>query len=214
MPFDTNKEQVIREAFRLTKPAAYIGRLELSFREQMRRLLSFLTLLVVLVILMFGAWYLSRTCLPAGILRGYFVRLFSMRAGEFTFWTVFLANLLPFFGVQFMNLFRVRKHAGGLYILPVLWILVGVIYGTNSFVFAAEPLPFSIPILWERTGFTELLAYTLSYEASRDWALWEQQGLGQVRRLGARRWSPQAEDMAYWFAGLLLLVFSVAREVT
>jgi hypothetical protein len=101
-----------------------------------------------------------------------------------------------------------------LYILPVFWILVGVIYGTNSFVFAAEPLPFSISILWERTGFSELLAYTFSYEASRDWALWEQQGLGQVRRLGARRWSPQAEDMAYWFAGLLLLVFSVAREVT
>ena len=29
----------------------------------------------------------------------------------------------------------------------------------------------------------------------------------QVRRLGARRWSPQPEDMAYWFAGLLLLSF-------
>lgn len=179
----------------------------------MGRLLHFLRLVLVLTVLMFGTWYLSRAFLPEGILRGYFAKLFSIRAGELTFWMVFLANLLPFFGIQFMNLFRVGKYAGGLYVLPVLWILVGVIYGTNSFVFAAEQVPFSISILWERTGFTELLAYTFGYEASRDWALWEQRGLWQVHRLGTRRWNLKVEDMAYWFAGLLLLVFSVAREV-
>ncbi len=112
-----------------------------------------------------------------------------------------------------MNLFKVGKTPGGLYVLPVFWILYGLLLGTNSFVFAADPVPFSISVLWTRTGFTELLAYTLGYEASREWALWEQQGLWRVRRLPDKKWNPQAQDLAYWLAGLLLLILAVTREV-
>ncbi len=180
----------------------------------MRRLLSFGRLVLILTLLMFGNWYLSGNLLPEGMLRGYFARLFSVRVGEFTFWTVLLANLFPFLGIQFMNLFRVGKYSGGLFVLPVFWILLGLIYGTHSFVLAVEPVHFSIAVLWERTGFMELLAYTFGYEASRDWTLWEQHGLWQVRRLGSKGWNPRAADMAYWFAGLVLLVFAVAREVS
>jgi hypothetical protein len=181
----------------------------------MKRLVSFLRLVLVLAALMFGAWILSAAFLPGGVLRGYFSQLFSARVGELTFLRVLLANLLlPFLGIQFMNLFRVGKHAGGLYVLPVFWILYGVSLGTNSFVFASEPVPFSISILWERTGFVELLAYAFGYEASREWTLWEQQGLWKAPRMAGRKWNIAVQDIAYWVAGLLLLILSAAREVS
>ncbi|HEX6384335.1 MAG TPA: hypothetical protein VF177_06675 [Anaerolineae bacterium] len=168
----------------------------------------------MLTLLMFATWFLSLTLLPEGVFRPYFSRLFSQRVGEFTFARIFLANfLVPFLGVQFMNLFRVGKHAGGLYVLPIFWIIYGLLLGTNSFVFADEPVPFSISVLWTRTGFSELLAYTAGYEALREWALWEQQGLWRTRRLVDRKWRPQAEDWVYWVAGLLLLLVAAAREV-
>jgi len=179
----------------------------------MQRFLSFLKLVAVLAVAMFGTWYLSATFLPQGLLRPYFSRLFSARVGEFTFGSVFVANLLPFLGLQFMNLFRVGKHPGGLYILPVFWGLVGVLYGTHSFVYATDPVPFSVSVLWTRTAFNELLAYTLSYEASREWAQWEQQGFWRVRRLTDRLWEPTMQDVAYWLAGMVFLVVAVGREV-
>ena len=179
-----------------------------------RRFVQFLVTVVILTSLLFGAWGLSASLLPEGIFRPYFSRLFATRVGEFTFWRVFLANLLlPFLGIQFMNLFRVGKLPGGLYVLPIFWILYGVLLGTNSFVFAEQKVPLSISVLWTRTGFTELLAYTAGYEASREWVLWEQHGLWRVHRLGDSKWKPSLSDWAYWSAGLLLLVIAVAREV-
>ncbi len=105
-----------------------------------------------------------------------------------------------------MNLFRVGKYSGGLYVLPIFWILYGLLLGTNSFVFADQPVAFSINILWTCTGFTELLAYTMSYEATRDWALWEQKGLWRVQRLTNKRWMPHVEDWIYWIAAMFLLL--------
>jgi len=178
----------------------------------MKRFSSFARLVVILTALLFGAWLMSAALLPEGVLRGYFSRLFAGRVGEFTWIKILLANLLPFLGLQFMNLFRVGGRPGGLYVLPVFWILYGVSLGTNSFVLAGERIPLSLSILWERTGFTELLAYTLGYEASRDWALW--QGAWRVNRLPDRRWRIHAQDVIYWCAGLLLLILSAAREVS
>ncbi len=181
----------------------------------MKRFIVFLRLAVVLTTLMFGTWYLSATFLPEGVLRSFFSSRFSAVVGEFTFWRVFLANFLAgFLGVQFMNLFRVGKWPGGLYVLPVFWIIYGLLLGTNSFVFAGAPVPFSISVLWTRTGFSELFAYTLGYEASRDWALWRQQGLWRVSRLDGKNWNPRIQDLAYWGAGLILLLVAVAREVS
>ncbi len=97
--------------------------------------------------------------------------------------------------------------------LPVFWILVGLLYGTNSFVFAGDPILFSLSVLWTRTGFNELLAYTLGYEASRRWALWEQHGLWQTTRIPEARWRLQRGDLVYWIAGLIALFVAVAREV-
>lgn len=180
----------------------------------MRRFLRFAVIVLILAALMFGAWILSAFFLPEGIFRPYFSRLFAARVGEFTFWRVFLANLIvPFLGIQFMNLFRVSKLPGGLYILPIFWIIYGVLLGTNSFVFAGQKVPMSISVLWTRTGFTELLAYTAGYESSREWALWEQHGLWRVHRIGDRKWKPSLSDWAYWGAGLLLLIVAAAREV-
>ena len=180
----------------------------------MRRFLGFLRLVAVLTALLFAVWALSATLLPEGVFRPYFARLFLMRVGELTFWRVLLANLLlPFLGVQFMNLFRVNRHPGGIFVLPVFWVIYGLLLGTNSFVFAGRPVPFSLTVLWARTGFTELLAYTLGYEASRRWALWEQEGPWRARRLEGAKWDPQAQDWVYWTAGLLLLAFSAWREV-
>ncbi len=178
----------------------------------MKRFLAFARLVVILTVLLFGAWLLSAALLPEGVLRGYFSHLFAGRVGELTWIKILLANLLPFLGVQFMNLFQVGGRAGGIYTLPVFWILYGVSLGTNSFVFAGERVPFSLSILWERTGFTELLAYTLGYEASRHWALW--QGAWRVTRLPDRRWHVRVQDLIYWCAGLLLLILSAAREVS
>ncbi|HEX9617574.1 MAG TPA: hypothetical protein VGA03_09155, partial [Anaerolineales bacterium] len=124
----------------------------------------------------------------------------------------FLANLFPFLGIQFMNLFRGAKHPGGWYVLPIFWILLGIIYGTNSLVFVGEPIPFSISVLWQRTGYMELLAYTFGFEASRNWALWE--GFFRSRRIEGAKWDPQVQDWLYWTAGLLLLVLAAVREVS
>ena len=178
----------------------------------MKRFFSFVRLVVILTVLLFGAWLLSAALLPEGILREYFSRLFAGRVGELTWEKILLANLLPFLAIQFMNLFRVSGRPGGIYVLPVFWILYGVLLGTNSFVFAGERVSFSLSILWERTGFMELLAYTLGYEASRDWALW--QGAWRVSRLPNRRWRIPRQDLIYWCAGLLLLIISALREVS
>jgi len=179
----------------------------------MKRFLVFLGLILALTVLMFATWLVSALTLPQGVFRPFFARLFSERVGEFTFGRVLWANLLPFFGLQFMNLFRRGKHAGGLYILPIFWILYGLLLGTNSFVFAGQPVAFSISILWERSGFTELLAYATVYEATKGWWLWEEYGFWGVRRLDNKKWEPTIEDWIYWIAGLLLLVFAVIREV-
>jgi hypothetical protein len=163
---------------------------------------------------MFSVWGLSASLLPEGIFRPFFSRLFAARVGEFTFMRVFLANfILPFLGIQFMNLFRVGKIPGGLYILPIFWVLYGVLLGTNSFVFAGEKIPISISVIWARSGFTELLAYTAGYEASRGWALWEQKGLWRVKRLAEKEWQKFFFDWIYWVAGVLLLILATAREV-
>ena len=111
-----------------------------------------------------------------------------------------------------MNLFRVGKYPGGIYVLPIFWILYGLLLGTNSFVFAGEPVPLSISVLWTRTGFNELLAYTLGYESSRDWALWKQQGLWKVNKLEGKTWNPQLDDLVYWTVGLVFLLIAVVRE--
>jgi len=162
---------------------------------------------------MYSAWFLGKTLLPEGLLRPYFSRLFETRVGVLTFPKIILANLFPFLGVQFMNLFRVGRHAGGLYVLPVFWVIYGLLLGTNSFVFAGAPVPFSLAVLWTRTGFSELLAYTLGYEASREWTLWEQQGLWAAPHRVERKWRPTVEDAAYWGAGFLLLFVAIACEV-
>jgi hypothetical protein len=92
-------------------------------------------------------------------------------------------------------------------------VIYGLLLGTNSFVFASATVPFSLDVLWMRTGFGELLAYTLGYEASRGWAIWTQAGFWSAPRRITDRRGPTAEDLAYWLAGLLLLVVAVAREV-
>ncbi|MCL7452009.1 MAG: hypothetical protein M8467_03065 [Anaerolineae bacterium] len=180
----------------------------------LRRFLRFAATVAVLTALMYAAWGLTALLLPEGIFRSLFTRLFGARVGEFTFARVFLANLiLPFLGTQFMNLFRVGKVPGGLYVLPVFWLLYGVLLGTNSFVFAGARVPVSLSVLWTRTGFTELLAYTAGYEASRNWALWQQHGLTRVSRIEGKEWKPSLGDWAYWAGGLGLLIIAVAREV-
>lgn len=180
----------------------------------MNRLLRFLGLILALTLLMYSVWFLSARLLPEGLLRPFFTGRFSRVVGEFTFWKVFLTNLVVgFLGVQVMNLFQVGRRPGGLYVLPIFWLIYGLLLGTNSFVFAGAQVPFSLSVLWMRTGFSELLAYTLGYEASRGWAMWRQDGLWSAPRRIAERRRPTAEDMAYWLAGLLLLAAAVAREV-
>jgi hypothetical protein len=44
----------------------------------MRRFFSFIKLVLVLTLLMFGVWLLSATLLPEGIPPGYFSRLFEI----------------------------------------------------------------------------------------------------------------------------------------
>jgi len=137
----------------------------------MGRLSRFLGLVPLLALLMHGAWYLSARLLPEGLLRPFFVGRFLTMVGEFTFWKVFVANLAAgFLGVQLMNLFRVGRYAGGLCVLPVFWLIHGLLPGTNSFVFAAASVPLSPDVLWTRTGFSETVAYTLGYKAFRRWA--------------------------------------------
>jgi hypothetical protein len=177
----------------------------------MKRLLRFLGLVLVLTALMYGAWLIGKILLPEGLLRSYFSHLFETRVGELTSTKILLANLFPFLGVQFMNLFRGRRWPGGLYILPIFWILYGVSLGTNSFVYAGQPIPINISVLWSRMGFTELLAYTAGYEASREWALWE--GFFRARRIVEKKWKPHIQDWIYWGVGILLLVIAALREV-
>jgi hypothetical protein len=177
----------------------------------MKRLLKFLGLVFLLTALMYSAWLIGKIFLPEGLLRPYFSRLFETRVGELTFTKILLANLFPFIGIQFMNLFRGRRWPGGLYILPIFWILYGISLGTNSFVYAGQPVSFSISVLWTRMGFTELLAYTAGYEASREWAIW--QGFFLSRRIVGTNWKPQMQDWIYWGVGVLLLVIAALREV-
>ena len=177
----------------------------------MRRFLVFLSLVFILTVLMYGAWLAGKWFLPEGLLRPYFSRLFETRAGELSFTNILLANLFPFLGIQFMNLYRGRRWPGGLYVLPIFWMLYGVLLGTNSFVYAGQPVPFSFSILWTRMGFTELLAYTAGYEATREWALWE--GFWRARRIVEKKWNPQMQDWIYWVVGLSLLVIAAWREV-
>jgi hypothetical protein len=191
-------------------------------RIGMGRLLRFLGLVLVLTLLMYGAWILSACLLPEGLLQRFFVGRFSNVVGEFTFWKVFLANLVVgFLGVQFMNLFRVGKHAGGLYVLPVFWLIFSAFstpdLGIGKPVLCAfctlSGSKFAASYLTLRRNISELVAYTLGYEASRGWAVWRQEGLCSAPRPLADRRRPTAEDIAYWSAGLLLLVVAVTREV-
>jgi len=185
----------------------------------LNRLVRFLALVLVLTALMCAAWILSRALLPQQVLRAYFARLFAARVQEFTFWRILLANLFPFLGIQFMNLFRVARRPGGIYALPIFWrmysssLITGIIYGTNSLVYASQPIALSVSVLWQRTGFTELLAYTLGYEASRRWQLWDQPGAWGTRRLPGARWQPSIGDACYWLAGAGALIFAAWREV-
>jgi len=80
----------------------------------LKRFLIFLGWLLVFTALLFGTWALSAALLPRGALRPVFSWLFSARVGEFTFMRVLIANLFPFLGIQFMNLFRAGKYPGGL----------------------------------------------------------------------------------------------------
>jgi hypothetical protein len=162
---------------------------------------------------MFVIWLFSNHLLPQGIFRPLFLRLFSARVRDSSFWPVLFANLLPFFGLQFMNLFQVNRSPGGLLILPIFWVILGLLYGTNSFVFAAEPIPFSSSVLWTRSGFNELLAYAFAFEASRPWAVWRQDGLFHSPRSNENRAQPTIEDFVYWIIGLVLLTIAVFREV-
>ncbi len=177
----------------------------------MKRLLNLLGLVFFLTISMYAAWIFSRLLLPEGLLRPYFTRLFTARVGELTFSKILLANLLPFFGVQFLNLFRGSRWPGGLYVLPIFWILYGLSLGTNSFVYAGQPVPLSLQILWTRTGFTELMAYTMGYEATRNWSIF--QGFWQSQRIVGEKWHPQSQDGIYWGMGLVLLIIAAIREV-
>ncbi len=177
----------------------------------MKRLFSFLGLVLLLTVSLYIAWIFSRLLLPEGLLRPYFTRLFTARVGELTFAKILLANLLPFFGVQFLNLFRGSRWPGGLYMMPIFWIIYGLSLGTNSFVYASQPVPLSISILWTRTGFTELMAYTLGYEATREWSIF--QGFWQSRRIAGKKWRPQSQDWIYWGMGLFLLTIAAVREV-
>ena len=79
--------------------------------------------------------------------------------------------------------------------------------------FAAAPVPLSPDVLWTRTGFSEIVAYTLGYEASCRWAAWAQQNLWSAPRRIATWPRPTVELLAYWMAGLILLIAAVAREV-
>lgn len=177
----------------------------------MKRLLTLFGLVLLLTASLYAAWIFSRLLLPEGLLRPYLSRLFTARVGELIFVKILLANLLPFFGIQFMNLFRGSRWPGGLYILPVFWILYGLSLGTNSFVYAGQPVTLSISILWTRTGFTELLAYTMVYEASREWSIF--QGFWQTQRIAGQKWHPQSQDWIYWGVGLFLLIIAAMREV-
>lgn len=177
----------------------------------MRRFFRFLGLVLILTLLMYVAWLICRWLLPEGWLRPYFSRLFEARVGALSFAGILLANLFPFFGIQFMNLYRGRRWPGGLYILPIFWMLYGVLLGTNSFVYAGARVPLSLSILWTRVGFAELLAYTAGYEATRAWALWE--GFWDPQRIAGKRWAPPVQDWLYWVAGLLLLTVAAWREV-
>lgn len=177
----------------------------------MKRLLTFLGFVLLLTASLYAAWIFSKLLLPEGLFRPYFTRLFSARVGELTFAKILLANLLPFLGIQFMNLFRGNRWPGGLYVLPVFWILYGLSLGTNSFVYAGQPVPLSISILWTRTGFTELVAYTMGYEATHEWAIF--QGFWQTRRIAGKKWHLQSQDWIYWGVGLLFLIIAAMREV-
>ena len=85
--------------------------------------------------------------------------------------------------------------------------------GTNSFVFAGPAVRVSLVVLWQRSGFTEMLAYTAGYQASRGWALWAQDSPFGAQWRIAGQWSPQRADWAYWLGGLLLLALAALREV-
>ena len=179
----------------------------------MQRFIAFIQLVTILTVLWLAVWLISAALLPPAILRPYFSRLFAERVGEFTAGRILLANLAPFLGVQFMNLFRVGRRSGGLYVLPLYWMTYGVLLGTNSFVFADPPVTFSLSVLWTRVGYTELLAYTAGYEATRNWAVWQQASLWARPKRLASRWKTQASDWVYWGLGLLLLGLAALREV-
>ena len=175
-----------------------------------RRLLHFVALVSILTALMFTSWVISRAVLPQRFLAPYFSSLFLARVGELAWWRIFLANILPFLVIHFMNLYRVRGIPGGMYVLPIFWALLGVIYGTNSFIFPGQPIALSLSVVWQRTGVSELAAYTFGYEASRFWQLWE--GAWNPRRIPASRWAISRADSVFLIAGLLALLFSASRE--
>lgn len=112
-----------------------------------------------------------------------------------------------------MNLFRIKKNPGGLFILVEFWIIYGLLLGTNSFILINEPVPFSISVLWQHTGFNELVAYTIGYAASANWSLWDQQGIWRSYRISDKKWEPTKEDIIYWFIGLAVLIVAMVREM-
>jgi hypothetical protein len=162
---------------------------------------------------LYATWLVSRLVLPAGAFHELASGLVRVRLGAVSMPTIVAANLLPFLGLQLMNLFDVRGRRGGVYLLVWFWVLYGILLGTNSFAVAGPPVPMGIDVIWSRSGFTELVAYAFADEASRKWRRWRQTGLFAAQRVPVPG-RPAGGDAAFEVAGVVLLLLAAWHEAT
>ncbi len=154
------------------------------------------------------SWTLSYILLPEGFLRGKTLAgLLNPRRDSpaAMFVHVGLWNLLfGYGGVIYMNRFRVDGLPAGYVITWMFWAFYGLLLGTNSFAFPgpAKYAP-SFTLLWGRSGFFEISAYTLAAAATARWCL------DPIKR--SKAWL-SVEDIVALLLALGLLIFAVWRE--
>lgn len=168
--------------------------------------------------LFWGAWWAGYLWLPEGALRGSsgasmlpidhlppVSRTLAVIAWNLLWMLLFAAGA---------NLMQVRRWPLGLTAVLAMWLIYGLVLGTNSFAvpLPARPSP-SLALVLQRSGFLELSAYLLTALATAPIARWRQDGWlsGRMERIAPAPLAPR--DRLLLALAVLLVGTGAMREV-
>jgi hypothetical protein len=160
---------------------------------------------------MFITWNFSYRSIEEGVLHGaLIVSYIPLRTEDVltTFTRVLLYNLgVAVLGIVVGNLVRIRSFPIGYALSLYHWGLFGTLLGTNSFVIAAPGKWAPSLMIFDMTGFYELIAYTLIATATCGIYVYRQLSLfnGETRKVSRQELAPTLSEGIQLALGLILL---------